>query len=616
MMDFVKETMKKPIIERTAEGKEKNGIFIGKYFINPVNGEKCPLWAADYALMDYGTGAVMAVPTHDQRDFEFAKKYNLPLKVVINPPNYELNAEKMIRAYEGEGNLVNSGEFNGMNNKEAIEEITKWLEKKGWGKRTINYKLRDWLISRQRYWGTPIPIIYCDKCGIVPEKEENLPITLPTDVEFTGEGNPILTSKTFIDCKCPKCGGKARRETDTMDTFVDSSWYYLRYCSPHTDKTPFEEKAVNHWMPVDQYIGGIEHAVGHLMYARFFTKALRDLGLLDFDEPFTKLLTQGMVTKDGTKMSKSLGNVVDPIPIIEKYGPDTARVFILFAALPEKELEWSDQGVAGMHRFLQRTQNLTEEPRKTKEESGNKEKTLIGKMHKTIKAVTQYIEKLELSRAINSLMELVGALNKYREESVNQEVYKEILRELTKLLAPFAPHTAEEMWEKQGEKGFVSIAEWPKYDESKIDPEAEACEELISTVIADITKVKELAKLNKINKITLFVAEEWKFEFTKQMKALLEKTRDVREIMKAIMKGDLKGYGQEIKKLIPKILKDPAKIPETVLDQETEMKTLLDSKEDIQKEFSCDLVVIEKAEETKEPKAKQAMPGKPAILIS
>ena len=347
--EFIAKVKKQSIIERTAEGKEKNGVFIGKYFINPFTGEKCPLWVADYVLYEYGTGAVMAVPAHDQRDFEFAKKYNLPIKVVITPSAWELNAEKMTRAYVEDGIMVNSGEFNGMSNRDAMEDIADFAEKKGFGRRTVNYKLKDWLISRQRYWGTPIPVVYCSKCGIVPVDESELPVLLPGDVKFSGSGNPLETSESFKKCKCPKCGGSANRETDTMDTFVDSSWYFMRYCSPNYEELPFDKESVNYWMPVDQYIGGIEHACMHLIYARFFTKALRDLGLISFDEPFMRLLTQGMVTKDGAKMSKSLGNVVDPTNIIEKYGPDTARLFILFAASPEKELEWSDQGVQGCY---------------------------------------------------------------------------------------------------------------------------------------------------------------------------------------------------------------------------------------------------------------------------
>ena len=425
---FINETLKKSIIDRTAEGKEKNGIFTGRYGINPLTGEEFPIWVADYALAEYGTGTVMAVPAHDQRDFDFAKKYDLPIKVVISPESYDLNPEKMSRAYCEDGIMVNSGDFNGMKNREAIEDISEYLEKKKLGKRTVNYKLRDWLISRQRYWGTPIPVIYCDKCGIIPVPEKDLPVLLPVDVEFKGKGNPIETSKSFVKCKCPKCGNEARRETDTMDTFFDSSWYFLRYCDPKNDSKVFEKNKGDYWMPVDQYIGGIEHAILHLLYARFFTKALRDMGLIDVNEPFSRLLTQGMVTKDGAKMSKSVGNVVDPKNIIEKYGPDTARLFILFAALPEKELEWSDKGVNGSFKFLNRVFRLSEDkPASFREEMNNADKRITGKMHKTIKKVTESIEDFRLSLAIGSLIEFVNDLSKYKEYGVHKESYDQCI---------------------------------------------------------------------------------------------------------------------------------------------------------------------------------------------
>jgi len=405
---FIEEVKKEGISERIDETKDKKGIFIGKYFINPFNEEECPMYIADYAVMEYGTGAVMAVPTHDQRDFDFAKKYNLPLKVVITPKKL-LKEDEMTEAYIDEGILVNSAQFDGLDNKKAIEKISDFIEKKGFGKRAINYKIRDWLISRQRYWGTPIPVVYCEKCGIVPVSEKDLPVLLPKDVKFSGSGNPLETSSSFVNCKCPKCGGKAKRETDTMDTFVDSSWYFLRYCSPKFDKAPFDKEAVEYWMPVDQYIGGIEHAILHLLYARFFTKALRDLGLCNVDEPFTRLMTQGMVIKDGAKMSKSLGNVVDPADIIKDYGPDTARLFILFAALPEKELDWSDQGVKGAFKFLNKFYSLVEDNRKNIslgkidfKQINSKDKYMLSLMNHLIKDVTENIEQFKFSLAICS----------------------------------------------------------------------------------------------------------------------------------------------------------------------------------------------------------------------
>ncbi|MEM4244951.1 MAG: leucine--tRNA ligase, partial [Candidatus Nanoarchaeia archaeon] len=453
---FVEETKKRSIIERTAEGKEKNGMFLGKYAINPVNNQPFPLYVADYALMDYGTGAVMVVPAHDQRDFEFAKKYKIPIIVVINPPNYELNPDKMTRAYVDDGIMVNSGEFNGLNNYDAMEKISDFLEKKGYGKRTVNYKLRDWLISRQRFWGTPIPIVYCEKCGIVPVPEKDLPVLLPDPkkAKFTGKGNPLDTVDDFVKTKCPKCKGPARRETDTMDTFVDSSWYYMRYCSfKAKDKKPFD-KEVDYWMPVDQYIGGVEHAILHLMYSRFFTKVLSDMKMLKVREPFYNLLTQGMVLKGGIKMSKSVGNVVDPGEMIDKYGVDTLRMFILFAASPESEFEWSDQGIQGCFRFMNKFYSLVEPYTPL---DNVKDDAVVSRTHRTIKEVNQAFQNFEFNIAITRIMELANYLYKYREH-ISKKVYDDSFKNLILLLSPITPHTCEELWEKINGKGFVSLA--------------------------------------------------------------------------------------------------------------------------------------------------------------
>ncbi|MDD2679145.1 MAG: leucine--tRNA ligase, partial [Candidatus Nanoarchaeia archaeon] len=354
---FIEEAKKKSMLERESLLKDKNGLFIGKCAINPVNNEELPIYIADYVVMNYGTGAVMAVPAHDQRDFEFAKKYGLPLKIVIQTKDKSLNAETMKEAYAENGVLINSNEFNGLNNELAKNKISAWMAKNKCGKTTTQYKLRDWLISRQRYWGTPIPMINCEKCGMVPAKIKDLPIVLPDDIKF-GQGNPLSTSKSFKNAICPKCKSKAKREIETLDTFFDSSWYYLRYCDPKNNNDIFSKDSVKHWMPVDQYIGGIEHAILHLLYARFFTKFLRDLGLIKFDEPFKKLLSQGMVLKDGIKMSKSIGNIVEPKEITSKYGADTARLFILSSALPEKEMEWNDKGVASSHKFINKLMSM------------------------------------------------------------------------------------------------------------------------------------------------------------------------------------------------------------------------------------------------------------------
>ncbi len=613
VIEFVDKVKKQSVIERTAEGKEKKGVFLGKYFINPFTGEKCPLWVADYALYDYGTGAVMAVPPHDQRDFEFAKKYNLPMRIVISPDSYDLNIEKMSRAYAEDGVMTNSGDFDGMSNRDAMGAITDLAEEKDWGKRTVNYKLKDWLISRQRYWGTPIPILYCEKCGTVPVPEDELPVKLPKDVKFTGAGNPLETSSLFLSAKCPKCGGNAKRETDTMDTFFDSSWYFLRYSSPDSENI-FDKDKAEYWMPVDQYIGGIEHACMHLIYARFFTKALRDMGLLKTNEPFARLLCQGMVIKDGAKMSKSVGNVVDPAKIIDKYGSDTARLFILFAALPEKELEWNDEGVAGCYRFLNRAWSLAEkEPAYSNEKELNTtDKNIIGKMHKTIRKVTVLIEEFKLSLAIGTIMEFVNDLNKYREKEVNKLAYHECIENLALLISPFAPHLAEEIWEKKGKKGFISLAGWPKYDESKIDEKAEAVEKMIGDTTGDISHVLELTGKDKVDKITLFVADEWKYDLFRNLKQGMEETFNVGKLMKKVM---IKEHGKEISKLVPKIVKDPAKLPEKVLSQEDEINALKDAKDKFMEGFKAEIIDIIRSEESKEAKARQAMPGRPAIII-
>lgn len=599
--EFIKKVEKQSIIERTAEGKEKNGLFLGKYFINPFTGDKCPLWVADYALYDYGTGAVMAVPVHDQRDFEFAKKYELPLKVVISPQSYELDPEKMNRAYEGDGKLVNSGEFNGMNNRDAIEEIGKFAEKKGWGKRTVNYKLKDWLVSRQRYWGTPIPVVHCEKCEIVPVPEKDLPVKLPEKVKF-GSGNPLETNKEFVNTKCPKCKGEAKRETDTMDTFFDSSWYFLRYTDPKNSKKPFEKKKADYWMPVDQYIGGAEHACMHLIYARFFTKALRDLKYVDIDEPFKRLFNQGMLHgEDGHVMSKSRGNVVLPETVSEKYGIDTARFFLVSIASPDKDLEWSSQGVEGSLRFINKVMNYFETAKTGKSSSKTE-----SKLHKAIKGVTEDITNFRYNLAVIKVRELF--------DSLEQEESKETLENFLKLLNPFCPHITEELWQKIGNKPFLSLEKWPEFNQNKIDETAEQKEETISQTIADIQQVQELTGKSELKKITLIVSAKWKYDYFKELKKQMQKTRNTGEIMKAIMQTGLKKHGQEIKRLTPKLVNNPSRMPKIVLSQKEELANLETTQKEIEEQFKAKVEVIPE-EHSKEAKAKQALPGKPAIHV-
>jgi len=526
----------KRIRQLQREPEIKEGVFTGKYAINPLNGDRVPIWIANFVLMEYGTGAIMSVPAHDQRDFEFAVRYGIPIKVVIKPDNKEL-PEPLKEAYEDEGIMVNSGAFSGLSSAEGKKAVADYIEEKGLGKKTVNYRLRDWGISRQRYWGTPIPIIYCDKCGIVPVPEEDLPVILPENVSLTGKGeSPLKYAEEFYKTKCPKCGGDARRETDTMDTFVDSSWYFIRYCSLH-DEEAFHKEKIKYWMPVDQYIGGIEHAVLHLLYARFFTKVLRDLGIVPFDEPFQRLLTQGMVcmesyrcpehdwlfpkeVKDGKcihcgrdvqigrveKMSKSKKNIVDPDEMIETYGADTVRVFSLFAAPPEKDLEWSSQGVEGAHRFLKRVYSLFYKHHKwLKETEGESIEpsvlsfraelkkgeespsiSILSLIHRTIKRVTLDIEKeYQFNTAIARLMEFVNEFYHFEPKTDEErKVFKFALKKFLILLSPFAPHIAEELWQAIGEKGFILNEPWPEYDEEL------ALERMIELVVQINGKVR------------------------------------------------------------------------------------------------------------------------------
>lgn len=510
------------LIERSAEGREKNGVFTGWHVINPVTKEKVQLWVADYVLMNYGTGAVMAVPCHDDRDFAFAKKYNLPFNVVINPVDketkevVELKADEMTAAFTEVGVMTNSGEFNGISSKEALTKIAEFVEANNYGKRTVKYRLKDWGVSRQRYWGTPIPALYCEKCGTVMEKDENLPVRLPEDVSFNGIGNPLETSESFKHATCPICGGPARRDTDTMDTFVDSSWYFLRYCDPKNDKLPFDKEVVDSWMGVDQYIGGIEHAVMHLLYARFFQKMLRDMGLVTANEPFKRLLTQGMVLGPSyysnnenkflfpsevdikgekafskatgeelaikvEKMSKSKNNGVDPEEMINKYGADTTRLFIMFAAPPEKELEWNENGLAGAYRFLSKIWRLVMEHKENLEfgdidltKVSKEDKALLIKLNQTIKKVTESIEDdYHFNTSIAATMELINETQDYKTNileagkstSESKKIFAEVIKNILVMLSPFTPHFCDELWEEMGNTGYLFNEKWPEYDE-------------------------------------------------------------------------------------------------------------------------------------------------------
>jgi leucyl-tRNA synthetase len=530
---FLNRVTKEDKFKRIAQGAKKDGAFTGSYAINPVNGERIPIYVANYILFEYGTGAIMAVPAHDQRDFEFAKEFNLPIRVVIKPENKEL--EELSEAYTEDGILVNSDEFNGMKNREALEKIIDWLEVNNFGKKSTQYKLRDWLISRQRYWGAPIPIIYCDDCGVVPVPEKDLPVKLPSNVKFEPTGkSPLTYTEEFINTTCPKCGNPAKREVDTMDTFVDSSWYFLRYINPKMDDKPFDSDDVNYWLPVDQYIGGVEHAILHLLYSRFITKVLNDLGYVDFSEPFSNLFTQGMIYKDGAKMSKSKGNVVSPDEMVEKYGADTLRLYMLFMGPPEKDAEWNDSGLEGIARFMNKVWNsMTKIIEVTKDVNENinlttkEEKSLRRKLHQMIGKITSDIEKnFQFNTAISGMMELINELNSYMnnvpEEKWNKPLLKELAHDFIILLSPFAPHVSEELWHMMGYNTFVLDAKWPKVDKealkvdeieiviqvngkvrSKIVVDANSTEEEIKKIAFDDEKVKKYLEGHEIKKVIL-----------------------------------------------------------------------------------------------------------------
>ncbi len=488
---FINTIKKQSDVERVGEGAKKDGVFTGSYCINPFNRERVPIYIANFVLMGYGTGIVMSVPAHDQRDFEFAKEYGLSIEVVIQPvvvgAIHELPLlDNMEHAYEESGVMANSGEFSGLPSESGKEKIIEYVESKGFGKRTVNFRLRDWGISRQRYWGAPIPIVYCDTCGAVPVPDEELPVELPLAVEFTGKGgSPLTKLESFIKTKCPNCGKEARRETDTMDTFVESSWYFLRYASPDFDEGMFEKMKVEYWLPVDQYIGGIEHAILHLLYSRFYTKVLRDLGMSKLDEPFSNLLTQGMVIKDGVKMSKSVGNIVDPDDMIQKYGADTVRIFMLFAAPVQKDLDWSDEGIEGAYRFLNRVWRLVYDSGRQIEDSvrnvetpsmaslqGQSKEFLI-KIHKTIKKVTDDLERFQFNTAIAAIMELLNDTYRFKsDESCNAYVLRDAVEAIVRLLYPMAPHFSEEIWESLGKGETLVDKPWINWDRQLVESAA------------------------------------------------------------------------------------------------------------------------------------------------
>ncbi|MFC2049592.1 leucine--tRNA ligase [Chloroflexota bacterium] len=462
---YILQAQRQTEIERTSVEREKTGVFLGSYVINKLSGEPVPIWITDYVLLTYGTGAVMGVPAHDQRDFEFAKKYGLPIRVVIAPPDW--SGEELECAYTETGTMANSGQFDGLPSEQGFEAICDYMEEKGWGKRAVTYRLRDWLISRQRYWGAPIPMVYCDNCGVVPVPEKDLPVLLPPDAEFrpTGE-SPLKHCESFVNTTCPKCSAPAKRETDTMDTFMCSSWYFLRYTSPGVDSFPFDKAKLKFWMPVDLYTGGAEHAVMHLLYSRFFIKAIRDMGLVDFDEPFIKLFNQGTIIYQGDKMSKSRGNVVTPDVYISEIGADAVRAYLMFIGPWELGGEWSDQGIVGMSRWVNRVWNLVTAGYAEKKVDPDAEKELSRLIHKTIKRVTNDMERFRFNTMLAALMEFTNYLGKVQEVgAVSNSLWNEAITSLLLLLAPTAPHLTEELWERTGHAYSIHNHPWPKWDE-------------------------------------------------------------------------------------------------------------------------------------------------------
>jgi len=504
---FIDSIKNRPRPGHILDNTKKQGMFTGRYVINPVNNIRIPLWIADYVIMEYGTGAVMAVPCHDQRDFEFAKAYNLPLKTVILNPDQKSSHSEEECAYEGDGIMADSGQFTGMPNRQAMDKITRWMEEKGTGKRTVHFRIRDWLISRQRYWGAPIPIIYCNRCGISAVPEKDLPVLLPDKVDFKPRGDsPLSGVKEFVNTKCPVCKGPARREIDTMDTFVDSSWYFLRYLSPDDNSKPFDKKLADAWLPVDQYIGGVEHAILHLLYSRFITKALFDLGYIGFKEPFGALFTQGMIIKDGAKMSKSKGNVVSPDDLIARYGADTVRLYTLFIGPPEKDAEWNDAAVEGAYRFLGRLWKLAiraNELKGTDKVLTAESRELERKAHQTIRKVTNDIEgDFKFNTAISAVMELVNKAYAAIEKGSTYYI-EDAVKNAVLILAPFVPHIAEELWHRLGNSNSVFNEKWPSYDEEKAKEDVLTIPVMVNGKLRSRITIEECASKEQIESAAL-----------------------------------------------------------------------------------------------------------------
>ncbi len=608
--NFVKEIKK--LQEREREGKR--GIDTGLKAVNPINGKEIPIYIAEFVLMEYGTGAIMAVPAHDQRDFEFAEKHGIDITKVIEP---EEGTEKLDCAYTGEGTLVNSGEFDGLNSETAREKIGKRLKEEDKAKERTNYRLKDWNVSRQRYWGCPIPIIYCDDCGEVPVPEEKLPVKLPEeDVDIDVEGSPLEHVEEFVEVECPECGGEARRETDTFDTFVDSAWYFLRFCSPSYDEGPFNEENVDFWMPVDQYTGGIEHAVLHLLYARFFTKAMADLDLLEFREPFKRLLNQGMVLLDGEKMSKSKGNIKRPDEIVENHGADVGRFFILSKSSPDKEINWTDEGVEAASETIEKFRCFFEDVEDViSEETSDaaesiRDRYYLSVLHREMREIEEDMENMEYHRATDKLEKILrnGAryLKSAPESDAKNRILKEYVEKLVLLFSPFTPHLAEELWDEMGKEGFVSTANWPEVDEEKIDEEAEAAIELLDRTVKDIEEIKEITGIEDPKEVKIIVAAPWKYKlYGKVLKG--EELSDIMQDEDIRKRGDrAASYFQE--------LNGKHELERLRLDSESEEEVLKEMSERVEEAVEAE-VTVEREAESSENKANKARPEKPAIVL-
>ncbi len=658
-LEFYEEVMEQDRYKRMADETEKKGVFLGKYAINPLSGEKIPIYAGNFVIYGYGAGAVMAVPAHDQRDFEFAQKYNIPIKVVIQPfDGYIIKGEKMSRAFVEDGKLDKSDEFSDVENRVAIDRIAEKLKELGKGGKTTNYKIRDWLISRQRYWGTPIPMIFCDKCGIVPVAYDNLPIELPKDAVFGKTGNPLEHSESFMNIACPKCGGAAKRESDTMDTFVDSSWYFLKYTSPGLSEVPFKKDEVEYWGPVDQYIGGIEHAILHLLYARFFTKLTRDFGLHHFDEPFKALLTQGMVNlhhpycdqcakflpksfnKEGkwtgaydpesetcntcgskyslksAKMSKSLGNTISPQKIVDEFGADTARFFIMHAANPVKEMEWSDAGCSADHRIILRIWDLIMVmPSTTRDSEDVYDEYVKYRLHRMIKNVTDLYQTMLIRDALNEIIGFVDVLRKYGEMTPNKQLYSECQEMLILMLAPITPHMCEELWKIKEHDQFVSVSTWPSYDAQFINEAVELQWLCYENVLDDVKNIQKLIKIENPEEIQIIIADAWKNQFVEETLVLIKEGKNFGDLMKnAMTNPDLKRYGKQIKGFLGRISKNPGKFTIPFNNQENEYGFFAANSSLLQNDLGSKVTIVKEMESDNKKKG-QALPGKPALVI-